>query len=240
MSVAEWKKDGTVAVITMTNGENRINPTYTSTMIALFDDILNDSEVSSVVIISSDPKNWSQGIDLDWMMGRMAENDTEAIKGLLYGFNDLFKKALLFPMPVIAAMNGHAAAGGAIFACACDFRFMRSDRGFFFFPEIDIGIPFLPGMLAFSKKAMPYPLFNDMMLTGRRLTAPELKQHNVIVKACPSAEETISEAIAYAKTLNKKRGIFGITKLRMHGHMVEVLEKEDPEIIESMNLIVTD
>ena len=105
MSVAEWKKDGTVAVIAMTNGENRLNPTFTQTMIAVMDDILKDAEVSSLVIISSDPKSWSQGIDLEWMMGRVAENDTQAVKDFLYSLNDLFKKILLYPMPVIAAMR---------------------------------------------------------------------------------------------------------------------------------------
>jgi len=240
MSVAEWKKDGTVAVITMTNGENRLNPMFLDNMISLLDDILNDSEVSSAVIISSDAKNWSQGIDLDWMMGRMGENDTQAIKDFLYGLNDLFKKLLLYPMPVIAAINGHAAAGGAIISCACDFRFMRSDRGFFFFPEIDIGIPFLPGMLAFAKKAMPYSLFNEMMLTGKRYTAVELAEHNVIIKACPTADETVAEAVAFAKTLNKKRGMFGETKYRMHRKIVEVFEKEDPAYIDPLNLMVTD
>jgi len=240
MSIAEWKKDSTVAVITMTNGENRLNPTYTQTMTALLDDILNDAEVSSVVIISSDAKNWSQGIDLEWMMQRMGENDTQAIKDFLYSLNDLFKKLLLYPMPVIAAINGHAAAGGAIIACACDFRFMRSDRGFFFFPEIDIGIPFLPGMIAFAKKAMPYYLFNEIMLTGKRCTALELAEHNVIIKACPTAEDTVAEAIAFAKTLNKKRGMFGESKYRLHKEIVEVFEKQDPVYIDAMNLMVTD
>lgn len=240
MSVAEWKKDETVAVITMTNGENRLNPTFLDTMIALLDDTLKDTEVSSVVIASSDAKNWSQGIDLEWMMGRMGENDTQAIKDFLYGLNGLFKKLLLYPMPVIAAMNGHAAAGGAIIACACDFRFMRSDRGFFFFPEIDIGIPFLPGMIAFAKKAMPYHVFNDMMLTGKRYTALELAEHNVIIKACPTADDTVAEAVAFAKTLNKKRGMFGETKYRLYRDMVEVFEKEDPVYIDAMNLMVTD
>jgi len=240
MSVAEWKKDGTVAVITMTNGENRLNPTFLDTMSSILNDIQMDAEVSSVVICSSDPKNWSQGIDLEWMMGRMGENDTQAIKDFLYELNELFKKLLLYPMPVIAAINGHAAAGGAIIACACDFRFMRSDRGFFFFPEIDIGIPFLPGMIAFAKKAMPSHVFYDMMLTGKRFTAVELAENNVIMKACPTAEETVSEAVTYAKTLNKKRGMFGETKYRLHKEMVEVFEKEDPQYIDAMNLMVTD
>jgi hypothetical protein len=54
------------------------------------------------------------------------------------------------------AINGHAFGDGTILACACDFRYMKADRGVFCFPEIDISIPHLPGTLAIVKKAMPY------------------------------------------------------------------------------------
>jgi enoyl-CoA hydratase/carnithine racemase len=155
MAVVEWKRDDTVAVIKMVNGENRFNPVFNKEFLQVFDEIEQDKAVTSVVIVSNDAKNWSQGIDLIWMQGRMAEQDFQAIRGFLYGLNDVFKRILLFPMPVICAINGHAVAGGAILALACDFRFMKADKGFFFFSEVDVGIPFIPGMMAFCRKAIP-------------------------------------------------------------------------------------
>ncbi|THB78824.1 MAG: enoyl-CoA hydratase/isomerase family protein [Desulfobacteraceae bacterium] len=62
---------------------------------------------------------------------------------LKFACNDLFKKCLHFPVPVIAAINGHAFGNGDILACACDFRFMNQEKGFFYFPEVDIHIPYL-------------------------------------------------------------------------------------------------
>ncbi len=238
MSVVKWEVDEAVGVIVMDNGENRMNQKYIDGMLKAFDEIEADPEIKAVVITSSDQKNWSQGIDLEWMMGRLAENDMQGIKDFLYGMNALFKRVLLFPAPVIAAINGHAAAGGAILSCACDFRFMRADRGYFFFPEIDINIPFLPGMIAFSKKAFPYYKFEEAMLTGRRFKADELEKYNVIMKACPDRDSVLKEAVAYAKTFNKKRGIFGVTKERMNAAMVAVIDNEDPAYIESGKLTV--
>ena len=106
MSIIEWKKDETVAIITMTNGENRHNPEFVVAMLAIFDEIEKDETVSSAVITSSDPKNWSQGIDLNWMIETFNSKDFQAIRDFMYGVNSIFKRILVYPMPVIAARSG--------------------------------------------------------------------------------------------------------------------------------------
>jgi enoyl-CoA hydratase/carnithine racemase len=174
------------------------------------------------------------------MMGKMQQKDVQGIRDFMYGINSVFKRVLLYPVPVIACLNGHAAANGAILACACDFRLMRADKGFFFFPEIDIGIPFLPGMIAFLKKAIPYDTFNEMALTGKRYTAKEMAACGVLVKACESEETLIAETMAFAKSLQKKRGVFGEMKRRLHAGIVEIIDKEDPKYIEPLKLFWKD
>ncbi|MBF0225792.1 MAG: enoyl-CoA hydratase/isomerase family protein [Desulfobacterales bacterium] len=238
MSIVTWEKKDTVAVLTMNNKENRQNLDFGNAMIKVLDEILEDKSIFALVITSSDEKNWSQGVDLQWLLERKAANDIQSIKNFMYRMNDVFKKLLLYPMPVIAAINGHAFGNGAILACACDFRLMRSDRGFFCFPEVDIGIPFLEGMIAFVKKAIPYYKFQEMKYTGRRVGAPELEQHNVIQKACKDLDELMKESMAFAKIFQKKRGIFGEMKKRMHKSIIEIIDKNDPEYIEPLFIII--
>jgi enoyl-CoA hydratase/carnithine racemase len=238
MSVIEWKKVETVGVITMINGENRHNPDFIRAILTAFDEIEADPGISSVVIASSDPKNWSQGIDLTWMMDAMAKNDLQGMRDFMYGLNRIFKRILLYPMPVIAAINGHAFGDGTIMACACDFRFMKADRGFFCFPEIDINIPFLPGMLAIVRKAIPYYKLEELVFSGKRTGAAELEAHHVIVKACDNEEVLMREALAFAKTFTKKRPIFGEMKKRMYGSIIVIMEKEDPVFIEPLQLMM--
>jgi len=240
MSVLEWKKDGNVAIITMTNGENRHNLVFFNALLQALAEIEADAAATSVVIASNDEKNWSQGIDLTWMMSRMQEKDLKSIREFLYLMNDTFKRLLLYPMPVIAAISGHAVANGAILACACDFRFMTGDRGFFFFPEIDIGIPLLPGMAAFIPKAIPYYKFNEMILSGTRYFAPEMAEHHVIQKACDSKEALMADVMVFAQSFAKKRGIFGEMKTRLHRRLVDIIDTEDPPIIEPLNIMVQD
>jgi len=238
MSRIEWKKMEAVAVITMNDGENRQNPDFVRAVLAAFDEIEQDSEISSVIISSSDRKNWSLGIDLQWMSGAIGENNLQGMKDFMYGMNRVYARILRYPMPVIAAINGHAFGGGTVMACACDFRFMKSDRGFFCFPEVDISIPFLPGMLAIIEKAVPYYKLEELVLTGKRSVAAELEAHHVIVKTCENEEALMKEAMTYAKTFTKKRPIFGELKKRMHGRILEIMEKEDPAFIEPLHLMI--
>jgi enoyl-CoA hydratase/carnithine racemase len=238
MPIIEWKKVETVGVITMNNGENRHNPEFIRAILTAFDEIEGDPTVSSVIITSSDPKNWSQGIDLLWMTDAMAKNDLQGIRDFMYGLNRIFNRILLYPMPVIAAINGHAFGDGTIMACACDFRFMKADRGFFCFPEIDINIPFLPGMQAIVRKAIPYYKLEELAFSGKRTGAAELEAHHVILKACENEEALMREALAFAKTFNKKRSIFGEMKKRFHRTIIETMEKEDPAFIEPLHLMI--
>ena len=239
MASMEWRKDESVAVITMDDGENRHHPEFVKAFLDILDDIEKDASISSIVIRSGDQKNWSQGLDLNWLRARMEEKDLQTIRDFIYGIENLFKRILLYPMPVIACINGHAVANGAILACACDFRFMRSDRGFFFFPGIDIGIPFLPGMIALLQKAIPAPKLEEMAFTGRRYVASELEPYQVL-KACGNEEVLMRETLAFAKSLNKKRGVFGEMKKRLHQPIIEVIDREDPAFIEPLFLVVND
>jgi enoyl-CoA hydratase/carnithine racemase len=141
-------------------------------------------------------------------------------------------------MPVIAAINGHTFGDGSIVACCCDWRFMKSGRGFFCFPEVDISIPFLPGMQAIITKTFPYYKLQEAVFTGKRYGALELEAHHIIEKACPDEETLLAEAVAFARTLQKKRPIYGEMKRRFHRHIIAVMDNEDPEYIESLKIMV--
>ena len=238
MAVVEWKKDESVAIVTMTNTENRHNPDFAAGMLGVLGEIEKDPEIFSVVLTSSDSKSWSQGIDLVWITGAMQNKDFASIKKFMYDMNSVFKRILLLPMPVIAAMNGHTFGNGSILACTCDYRFMKADRGYFCFPEVDVNIPFLPAMLQILRKAIPYYKLEELVFSGRRVGAKELEEHHVVIKACADADELMRESLAYAKTYRKGRTIFEQHKLRLHKHIIEAMDTEDPAYIEPLNLMV--
>ncbi|TFH42474.1 MAG: enoyl-CoA hydratase/isomerase family protein [Chrysiogenales bacterium] len=241
MSIVSWSKDENVALLSMNNGENRQNLEFATTMAAAIDEITADPSIVALVLTSSDEKNFSQGVDVAWMAPLFQKKDFQPIKDFMYTMNDIFKKLMLLPMPTIAAINGHAYGNGAILSCACDYRFMRADRGFFCFPEVNVGIPLLHGMNAFVKKAIPLYKLVEMQFSGNRYGAPELEQHHIIIKACADRDELMKESLAFARTFQKKRGILGEMKKRMYRDIIEIMDSMDAKVsIEPVFLMITD
>jgi enoyl-CoA hydratase/carnithine racemase len=238
MGLVTWRREGSVAILSMDGGENRHNPGFIDAFLATMDAIEKDPEAHAVLIVSSDPKNWSQGIDLAWIMEAFGEPARHGeVRAFLRGLDAMFARCLTYPMPVIAAIGGHCYGDGAILACACDFRLMRADRGFFCFPEVDINIPFLPGMLAVVQKAVPAWKLDDLYLTGRRAGGKELEEAHVATKACEGAEALLQESMAFASTFHKSRGVYGEIKRRKHAAILEVFRTADAPIIESLSVV---
>ena len=232
MSAVEYELDEKVAVVTMNEGENRFNPSFLSSFMETLDDIEKETDANALVVTSSHEKIFCNGIDLDWLLPFIQKGDRDTAVSFFYTMNRLFKRILLYPMPAIAAISGHAFAGGAIMSCAFDFRFMRSDRGFFCFPEVDLGIPFLPSMLALITKAIPQYKVEELHYTGKRATAEECEAHHIITKAC-HIDDLMNEAVSFAKGLNKRREIITEMKKRMYKNIVHAFDVDDPPTIES-------
>jgi len=232
MAVAEWVLDEKVAVVTLKDGENRFNPRFIEGFSGVLDQIEKDTSANALVVTSSHEKIFSNGIDLDWLVPHIQRGDLETAKAFFYSMNRLFKRLLLYPMPTLCAISGHAFAGGAILACAFDFRFMRSDRGFFCFPEVDLGIPFLPGMIALISKAIPQYKLEELQYTGKRATAEECEAHHIITKAC-HIKDLMNASLEFARGLNKRREIIFEMKKRMYKQIVHAFDVEDPPLIDS-------
>ncbi|MEM9715636.1 MAG: enoyl-CoA hydratase/isomerase family protein [Pseudomonadota bacterium] len=237
MSIVTCEIADKIATITLNNGENQQDLDFAKAMLAALDQAEADKSVRAIVITSPHEKSWSTGVKLSWLMAQMNAGTHDNVKEFMLTMNAVFYRLLTIPIPTIAAITGHAFGNGAMLACACDFRFMRADRGYLCFPEVDVSIPLLPGMIAFVEKKVPRHILTEIVLTGRRLTAAELAEAKIISAACPTAEETYKTAIEFAATMKKARGIYGELKRRFHSDVHEVQEAQDRPLIEAMKLM---
>ncbi len=228
-------QEGKVAIITMNDGsdnsKNSHNLTFAQQLIQLLQEVESNSEFKSLILTSDDSKNWSQGIDVPWFLGLIQKQDFKPLQTFLHTMDQAYERLLTFPIPVIAAMNGHTFGNGCVLAAACDFRIMRGDRGYVCFPEVDLGIPFLPGLTDVITKAFPQKSFSQMILTGKKYSAKEMLDMGVVEFVSSDLESLQSEALAFAKSFNKKRPIFRDHKQKLNEQTIESMRSKNHEAI---------
>lgn len=219
----DLERDGDVFVLHMRNGENRFNEAF----LAAFEAALDEVEASTggaALVTCGEGKFYSNGLDLAWLGGE-GHGRGPVVLGRLHGS---FARLLSFPMATVAALNGHAFAGGGMLAMAHDFRVMRSDRGFFCLPEIDLamGQPLSDGMVAVLEARLPRAVLSEMLVTGRRYGGAEAAERGIVDEALPEAE-VLPRAIAIAGELaGKDRATMVALKRGLHRDALAVLEGE--------------
>lgn len=238
MSLLSLRNEGKVAIISMDNGKNANNLEFAQSLLALLKEVEAEKTNKALIITSSDEKNWSQGIDVMWLMSSVQSGQKDSVKAFLSTMDEVYTLMMQYPMPIIAAMNGHTFGNGIVIASACDYRFMRSDKGYICFPEVDMNIPFVPGLIDVILKAIPKHKFNDMILTGRKIGAEEMAQANFIDRTFESVEALQAGALEFAQSFNKSRAIFAEHKRRLHKPVLDALAEKNPPVIEELKILL--
>ena len=131
----ELERNGDVFVLNMGDGEKRFNPESVAALGAALDTVEAAREDGQIALVTTGRgKFFSNGIDLDWMLGDTPKDIPEFIRGML----GVWARIMSMPIPTIAAVNGHAFAGGAMFSLAHDHVLMRSDRGYWCVNEVQL------------------------------------------------------------------------------------------------------
>ena len=115
----------------------------------------------------------------------------------------LLARVLTLPMPTAAAIGGHAFGAAAMLALAHDFRVMRADRGYFCFPEVDIRIPFTPGMAALIQAKLTPQAAVSAMTTGRRFGGAEAAAIG-IVDATADEDAVVGDGAQHARAARRQ------------------------------------
>ncbi|HWC36632.1 MAG TPA: enoyl-CoA hydratase-related protein [Mycobacteriales bacterium] len=216
------QRDGEVAILNIGDDENRFSPEWLEAMHARLDEIEALGTPAALVTIA-DGKFWSNGLDLDWLMSHAerAEWYVDTVQRLL-------SRVLSLGMPTVAAIQGHCFAAGAMLAMAHDWRVMRADRGFFCLPEVDINLPFPPGMDALLRAKLTPNTAIDAMTTGRRYGGTDALAAGIVTAAVSDAE-VLPSAVELVRPLAAKAGPnLGVIKATMFATAIRDLSTVHP------------
>jgi len=119
-------------------------------------------------------------------------------------------RLLVLDCRTVAAINGHAFGAGFFMALACDYRLMRTSRGYLCWPEANLGMRLAKGFAELIKaKILDPTVLRDGSLTAKRYGSGDALAAKLIDAECPIEElEAQSEELA-EKGLPENLGLTG-------------------------------
>ncbi|HET6952887.1 MAG TPA: enoyl-CoA hydratase/isomerase family protein [Acidimicrobiales bacterium] len=187
-----------VHVVTMQAEENRFNAASVG---ALDDALTSVAATGAPLVLTGSGRFFSNGLDLDWM----AEAGADAAGPTMRRLDGVLARLLAWPGATVAAVNGHAFGAGAILAAALDERVMRADRGYFCFPEVDLGMAMSPGFDALLQARYPRQVLLRALVSGHRHDGDAARAAGLVDESVPE-DRVLPAAIARAAALAPKDG----------------------------------
>jgi enoyl-CoA hydratase/carnithine racemase len=210
-------RDGDIYILELGTDENRFSTERLDKINALLDEILATEDPAALIVTGSG-KFFSNGLDVEFLGA-----NPEKLAWYITEVQKVLARLLVFPLPTVAAVNGHAFGAGAMVALSCDHRVMRADRGFFCLPEVDLGMPFTPGMAALCQGKMSPQAASATMPSGRRLGGSESLSYQIVDAALPEDQVMSAAKEFVAPLVGKNRGALGTIKHGMYGSIVSLL-----------------
>jgi enoyl-CoA hydratase/carnithine racemase len=215
----DYRKDGDLHLITMNDGQNTICPDWHQRMLEILDSVEGDCGHGASLVLTGVDKFFCNGLNLERVMALPPEEMDVFGRRMA----EIHSRFLVLPCPTVAAINGHAFAGGAFLALSCDYRLMREDRGWFSVSEVDVGVPVPAPMMGILQGKLSANTARDALLTGKRYTAEEAVAAG-IADGKASMDTLLEQAKSLATQLGTKEpGIFKTLKQTWFGPMAEAL-----------------
>jgi enoyl-CoA hydratase/carnithine racemase len=203
--------EGPVAVLTWNEGENRINLDSLGRLNELLDE-LEAVEGPLSIVLTGSGKFFCNGLDLERF-----GNQRDEFVATLQLLEQTIGRLLVFPACTVAAINGHAFAGGALITCAFDYRVMREDRGYWCMNEAEIGLALDERLFSILANRLPRATATLAATTARKFSGPDALRFG-IVEAIAGEAEVLAQAIAVAESFaNLDRPTLGTHKRLIHG-----------------------
>lgn len=173
--ICETRGNTTLLTINRESRRNAISQEMITAFLTHLERLDQDPEVRAVCITGAGDKAFCSGADL---AGSLSGQDRMAGPR---NYAALLKRMAAFGKPLVARVNGSCLAGGLGLMLSCDIVIARNDASFFT-PEINVGIfPMMVGALLYRHVGRKRAL--DMVLTGRRISAPEAERLGLVTRA---------------------------------------------------------
>ena len=178
------------------------------------------------VVLTGSGSSFSAGVDLF----RVVEEGPDYVRRFLASLSAALRRLFLFPRPVVAAVNGHAIAGGLVVVCACDLRLMARGNGRLGVPELVVGVPFPALALEIVRAATSPAHLHELIYRGRHATAEEALARGLV-------DEVVEPERLLPRSLDAARELaalppeaFALAKHQLRQPALELLDRHGPAL----------
>jgi Delta3-Delta2-enoyl-CoA isomerase len=188
---------GWVALVKLNHGvTNALSPKVVYELQAILRKVKEDEAVKGIVLASSNEKFFSIGFDIPALI----EMNRDDFTGFYRLFNQFCLELFTLPKPTVAAITGHAIAGGCILALCCDYRYVAGGHRLMGLNEVRLGlpVPYLPDRLLHALTGIRRA--REMMESGEFYPPEKALEMGLADKILP-VEDVIKAAVEHADTL---------------------------------------
>ena len=191
----ETAQRGSIAIVTMRHGKtNALDIDFCTALSLRFAELRQSG--AKAVVLTGERRMFCAGVDLK----RLSEGGADYIRTFLPSLHRLFETVFFHPQPVVAAINGHAIAGGAVLAACADRRIMAERAGRIGVTELLVGLPFPALAFEVLRFAVPPRYLPEFTLSGATYETDAALERGWIDETA-EPEELIEDAIAVAQEL---------------------------------------
>jgi enoyl-CoA hydratase/carnithine racemase len=190
----ESRDEGAVTVLELRH--KKANALDVELLAALEAELAAAERAGQAVVLTGTGSIFSAGVDLY----RVLDGGAAYLDAFLPALDSALQRLFSFPRPVVAAINGHAMAGGWVLACGCDYRVASLAAGKLGLPELQVGVAFPPIAVETVRFATPVSQLHALVLAGRTYSGEEAQRHGLVDEAVP-AEGVLARALAVATAL---------------------------------------
>jgi enoyl-CoA hydratase len=184
-----------IAVMTMQHGKvNALDTEFCEAVMARFKELAASD--AKAVVLTGQGKVFSAGVDLI----RLSEGGEGYIRQFLPALHKLFEALFFHPKPVVAAVNGHAIAGGCVLACCADRRVMARAAGRMGVTELPVGVPFPALAFEIVRLTVPARYLAEVTFSGGTYETDAALERGFIDEVAEPSE-LLEDAFAVAQEL---------------------------------------
>jgi enoyl-CoA hydratase len=205
------------------NHGNAINDELAGDLMSAIHEAGDDDGIRGALLAGSG-KLFSPGLDLQ----ELIELDRPAMARFLHRFSSCMLMLYTFPKPLVAAIHGHAIAGGFLLTLTADWRVLRR-RAKVGLAEIRVGVPFPFGIAMILRDAVPREHLTEVALFGKNWDDDEAQKAGLVHEVRP--EEGFEEHCLQRldDLAAKDPTAFAISKRYLRSDTAERIRANDPQ-----------